>query len=645
MDERTGNASSSTGGASSTDGAGPSDEALLARILAGTARATGEEFFRSVVRNLAVAVGSAYAFLAEVEPAHTRVRSLALWGRGRFLDNVGYDLRGTPCEDVIRGVMCHHPRDVQRKFPDDPMLVELAVESYLGVPLLDAQGQVLGHLAVLDTRPMSDEPRRLSIFQIFAARAAAELERLRLQRAQAESERRFRDLFDEAPIGYVYEDTQTRFVSANRAAMQILGLRPDQVANTVGRTLVAQTPENLGRLAPSLAAEQAGRELASIELELRRVSDGKPVWVQRWSRPEPDGKHTRTMIVDITDRVLAQRERNHLRQQNVYLREEIASEHNFDEIVGGSLQMRTVLDKVAQVAATDSTVLIVGETGTGKELIARALHAASRRKDKPLIKLNCAALPTGLIESELFGHEKGAFTGAVEKRVGRFALADGGTIFLDEIGDVPLDVQVRLLRVLQEREFEPVGSARTVEVDVRVVAATNRDLRQAVEEGTFRRDLYYRLAVFPIEVPPLRERHGDIGLLANWFVSRCAARMGKAIDAIDPATTRLLEQYPWPGNIRELQNLVERAVILAKDRTLRIDATLLHAGAAPASGQPAAPPRTAAENERQHILQVLDRARWRIEGEAGAAKALGLHPNTLRSRMKRFGIARPHDPS
>jgi len=623
-----------------------SDDDILRRILEGTARATGEEFFRSLVRNLGMAIRTAYAFTAEVSADRKRVRTLAVWGEGRFLENFEYDLEGTPCEEVIRGELCHHPRGVQAKFPRDRLLVEMGVESFMGVPLLDDLGQVLGHMAVLDTRPMSDEPRRLSIFQIFAARAAAELERVRMQKALIESEQRMRDLFDEAPIGYVYEDTNTRFVTANRSFMKMLGIRPEELTSTVGLSLVAPTQEAQERVHDSLRAEQAGQEKPFIDLELRRKDNGQSVWVQRYSRPEPDGKHTRTMIVDITARVLAERERTRLTQQNTYLREELKGEYNFEEIIGSSAGLRGALAKVKQVAPTDSTVLIQGETGTGKELIARALHSNSRRKDRPLIKLNCAALPTGLIESELFGHEKGAFTGALEKRVGRFALADGGTIFLDEIGDVPMDVQVRLLRVLQEQEFEPVGSTRTLKVDVRVIAATNRDLADAVKKGDFRADLFYRLNVFPILVPPLRERREDVPLLAHYFAAKYATKIGRRVDAIADETMRHLLAYPWPGNIRELENVLERAVILSSENTLVIDPAMLSVEARPpvaldpGRGEGDAGVLTAAENERVHLRKALEKANWRVEGERGAAKALGLHPNTLRSRMKRLGIQR-----
>jgi formate hydrogenlyase transcriptional activator len=505
---------------------------------------------------------------------------------------------------------------------------------------------------VFDRRPMPLGAVQLQIFRIFASRVAAELERLGIESRLRTSEKQFRDLFEEAPIAYVYEDTDTRFLSANRAFMELLGLGPADVPGTYGLSLVAPEQENQSRVQESLESEQRGRERGAIEIELRRKDNGRPVWVQRWSKPEPDGKHTRTMIVDITARVLAERERARLQQQNAYLREEIRADHDFDTIVGASPAIRRVLQQIERVAPTDSTVLILGETGTGKELIARAVHDLSTRRDRPLIKVNAGALPAGLVESELFGHEKGAFTGASERRVGRFALADKGTLFLDEIGEMPLDVQVKLLRVLQEREFEAVGSARTQRVDVRVVAATNRDLEGAVAEGTFRSDLYFRVNVFVVRVPPLRERREDISLLVHFFMSRYGARLGRRFTGVDPATMSRLREYPWPGNIRELENVVERAMIVCDGPVLEVEEGLLTPrsvlrmdGAVPAARSSSSPELepsglTLGELERRRIEESLERCGWVIEGAAGAAAMLGLHPNTLRSRLKRLGISR-----
>jgi formate hydrogenlyase transcriptional activator len=329
-----------------------------------------------------------------------------------------------------------------------------------------------------------------------------------------------------------------------------------------------------------------------------------------------------------------------LTQEKVYLEEEIRTEHNFDEIVGESAALRRVLKEVETVSPTDSTVLIRGETGTGKELIARALHHLSPRLDRTFVKLNCAAIPTGLLESELFGHEKGAFTGAITQKVGRFELAHQGTLFLDEVGDIPPELQPKLLRVLQEQEFERLGSTRTLRVDVRLVAATNRDLASMSANGQFRRDLYYRLNVFPILLPPLRERREDIPRLVRHFAHKVARRMGRHIETIPAEAMEALVHYPWPGNIRELENVIERAVILSPGPELYINLGELTAAAAQAEVLPGATV-TLADAERDHILGVLRDTGWVLGGPNGAAARLAMKRTTLQSKMKKLGISRP----
>ncbi|HSC06423.1 MAG TPA: sigma-54 dependent transcriptional regulator [Steroidobacteraceae bacterium] len=345
-----------------------------------------------------------------------------------------------------------------------------------------------------------------------------------------------------------------------------------------------------------------------------------------------------------------------LQAENRYLQDEISEGANHGEIIGESKALAAVMRKVDQVARGDTTVLIEGETGTGKELIARAIHERSPRRQRPLVKLNCSAISAGLVESELFGHTKGAFTGATERRIGRFELADGGTLFLDEVSELPLETQTKLLRVLQEQEFEPVGSSRTVRVDVRVIAATNRDLQRDVASGRFRADLYYRLNVFPIEVPPLRARREDIPALAVHFLARSARKLGKEITRIQAESLELLVEHSWPGNVRDLQNAIERAAVLASGPELVIDWELgpevEAAQAAPgadahrgerASAQPSmsAPPATSLEEvERQHIIAVLRQTRGVIEGPHGAARLLDLKPSTARFRIKKLGISR-----
>jgi len=342
-----------------------------------------------------------------------------------------------------------------------------------------------------------------------------------------------------------------------------------------------------------------------------------------------------------------------LERENAYLQEEIQREHNFVEMVGSSPALTAVLAEVDKVAPTDATVLIYGETGTGKELIARAVHSRSARRDRPLVKVNCSAISAGLVESELFGHVKGAFTGALERRIGRFELADRGTIFLDEVGELAPETQVKLLRVLQEQEFEPVGSSTTRRVNVRVIAATNRRLSEAVAEGRFRADLFYRLNVFPLEVPPLRDRLADVPQLAAFFLARYAKKFGKRVETVSETSMRRLMEYGWPGNVRELQNVIERAVVLAAGPVLDVDPE--PTASRPATPTPVAAPAVAVAPvkdgeglpamleavERAHIIAALEQSGGVVDGARGAARRLKMHPNTLRSRIEKLGIKRP----
>jgi len=344
--------------------------------------------------------------------------------------------------------------------------------------------------------------------------------------------------------------------------------------------------------------------------------------------------------------------KNQLHEEKLYLEDELRSQHNFEEIIGEGTTLKRILKQVETVAPTDSTVLIRGETGTGKELIARAIHNLSARRERTLVKLNCAAIPTGLLESELFGHEKGAFTGAIAQRIGRFELAHRGTIFLDEVGDIPLELQPKLLRVLQEQEFERLGSTRTQRVDVRVVAATNCDLEEMVADKHFRSDLFYRLNVFPVTLPPLRERSEDIPLLVRFFAQKFAQRMRKRIEAIPTEALSVLIHYHWPGNIRELENVIERAVILSRGPELEIPVNEMKAQvkSAASAASTASTASTASHNsgdltleaaEREHVLRVLRETDWVVSGPTGAAARLGLNRSTLQSRMRKLGITRP----
>ena len=777
-----------------------SDNAALRAIAEGVEAETGERFFSSLARSLALALEVGFAFVTRISEDGTHCKLLALWERDHFGCNTQLPVKGTPCEGVLRGQIVHYPDELCARFPGALLPARLGAQSYCGVPVFDAQGRVFGHVAVLDDKPMPDGPRGVTVMRIFAARVRAEVERLHMQDALREanqrltqSEEQFRDFFEEAPLAYVI-GSRAGIIRFNRTAARILGVKPEEMAGLHWRSLFHHTPEarqllregvklvesrteacgmdlelrrredgrplwiqcwwkwesggkyprvmffdvtdrvlmeqekarlqahneylqeenkrlqeqfrdffeeaplayvvgsaagiirgnrtaarmfgvtpeemngfnwrslfpdtaeTQRRLRQALKQVEGGREACGTDLELRRKEDGRPVWVQWWSKREEGGKYARIMFLDITDRVLMEQEKTRLQTHNEYLQEEIKQFHHFDEIVGRSATLNSVLDKVRLVAPADSTVLILGETGTGKELIARAIHSASSRHERPLIKVNCAALPASLIESELFGHEKGAFTGATEKRIGRFELANGGTIFLDEIGELPTEVQIKLLRVLQERELERIGGNSTITVDIRVIAATNRDLTQAVAEGKFRRDLLYRLNVFPIVMPPLRQRPDDIPLLVHYFVQRHAGRIGRPITHVPAAAMERLTAYPWPGNIRELENVIERAVILSSGPDLELASELIpsiavtvddtsNAGLTTDTGALNPADGSLGHIEKEHILKVLQRTNWRIEGPNGAAAILRLNPSTLRSRMKKFGLERTRDMS
>jgi formate hydrogenlyase transcriptional activator len=391
------------------------------------------------------------------------------------------------------------------------------------------------------------------------------------------------------------------------------------------------TPEGTGYLMPLL---RRSRILGVLELD----------WREGLLHREIDFlKQIADQVAIAIENAFAYAEVRQLKEQlsreKLYLEDENRSEQGFEEIVGRSSGIRAVLRNIELVAPTDATVLIYGETGTGKELVARAIHERSPRSSKPFVKLNCAAIPTGLLESELFGHEKGAYTGAIMQRIGRFESANHGTAFLDEIGEISLELQPKLLRVLQEREFERLGSARTIKTDARLIAATNRNLAACVQEGTFRADLFYRLNIFPIHVPALRERREDIPLLVRHFAQQCAHRMNRAIDAIASETMEALVRHPWPGNIRELQNVIERSVILSPGPVLRVPIAALDSHCIPDEEETRC--RTLKEAEREHIVSILKETNWVVTGPQGAAARLGMKRSTLQFRMKKLGIVRP----
>jgi PAS domain S-box-containing protein len=596
-----------------------------------------------------------YAFVTECADETTRnLRILAFWTGDGFADSITYNVHGTPCENVVSGQICSYPERLQSLFPLEKELVTLNAEGYLGAPLYDRDGHIVGHLAVIDTKPLYPKPYDISILKIFAARAAAELKRKRAEEALMASEKRFRALFESAPIGVSINNPQGTFVQVNKSLQEMIGFTEEELQQVNFGAITHA--EDIAQ-SKQLFVEMVQGERKGFQVEKRYVKkNGDVMWASTNCAAIWDEGgifvYTFAMVEDITKRKQAEQAlreamakveelKNRLQAENVYLQEEIRTHHNFEEIIGSSPAMRKVFQSVEKVAVTDTTVLITGETGTGKELVARAIHNLSPRKDRPLITVNCAALPAGLIESELFGHEKGAFTGAVARKKGRFELADGGTLFLDEVGELPLETQAKLLRVLQEHSFERVGGTQPLKVNVRVLAATNRDLQEQVNHGAFRADLFYRLNIFPIPLPSLRERGEDISLLTNYFVARFARRMGKKIDRVSHGALERLMRYPWPGNIRELANLIERAVILCDGGMLQPDHLGLTEHIPTAVASEIAQVATLQETERDHILKTLEKTNWIVGGPAGAAQLLGLNRTTLLARMKKLGIEKP----
>jgi PAS domain S-box-containing protein len=467
-----------------------------------------------------------------------------------------------------------------------------------------------------------------------------------VEQALREGEERFRTTVDTAPAMIWAVGTDMKCTYVNQRWLEFTG-RPQEKELGTGWTEAIHADDYDSSL-HAYESNFKARQPFALEYRMRR-QNGKYRWVLGTGIPRfaPDGAFLGYIgtCVDITERKdsevalrTAHEElhqlKNQLEAENISLQQELQLDDKFGEIIGQSDAIKYVLFKVTQVAPTNTTVLITGETGTGKELVARAIHGASDRKDKPLIKVNCGALSPTLIESEFFGHEKGSFTGAIARKQGRFELANGGTIFLDEIGELPPELQVKLLRVIQENEFERIGGSKTIKVNVRIIAATNRNLKLEVEKGAFREDLWYRVNVYPITVPPLRQRKDDIPQLVEYFAQTYAKKSGKVISSVSPRALHSLEVHSWPGNVRELANVIERAVIHTPGSVLQLVDQWEPVVAEPGTTQ------TLEEVEREYIVRTLEQTGWRIEGKSGAATILGLNPSTLRTRMMKLGIQR-----
>jgi PAS domain S-box-containing protein len=627
------------------------EDKILRFLVEGTVSETGSEFFRALARNLSEALQTYGALITEYLPETRRLRALAFWLKERFVENYEYAIDGTPCQAVIETKSrAHFAERLLDFFPNDSDLAALGAVSYMGTPLLDADGTLLGNLAVLDNRPMPAEPQLYELFDLFAVRAVAELRRLRAEAATREREAQLSLLLHTAMDAILVLDGEFRITRLNPRATELFACAEEDLAGESFLDFLSST---------------AVTKFSRLTNELQTRPGERPLWLPegleaiRWDKtPIPaeaaisrylyNGAPYYTVFLrSMRERLEAERRIRALIEEAESLRAVVGEMG----IMGRSAGIRAVCNSIRQVASTNATVLILGETGTGKELVARAIHDAGARRGEALVRVNCAAIPESLIESEFFGHEKGAFTGAMARREGRFAQADGGTLFLDEIGELPLDLQAKLLRVLQEGEFEPLGGTRTRKVDVRVMAATNRSLEDEISDGRFREDLYYRLNVFPIRVPALRERGDDIFLLAEAFGRRFAERMGRRFEELTDEDRWLLKAYSWPGNVRELQNVVERALILSSGRKLDLSRAMPQAdGGKQAEAVTAAstalhPAKVLSaveleEFEKRNLLRALETCGWKISGAEGVSALMGLPASTVSSRIKALGIRR-----
>ena len=630
------------------------NEAIRA-ILEGTSTETGRGFFGSLVDNLSKVLNTHGAWVTEYLEDEGRLRSIACVMGGQRLKEFVYSVAGTACELVVHEKRLVHVREkLFSKYKGNPDLKDFPSEgivSYLGYPLVDVDGSILGHISVIDKDPIPEDLQVFNIFRIFANRGTAEMQRLRAEREILEREEKLRRLFDSAMDAIVEFDKDFKVTRINPAASRLFGYEGDRVlGRLVALLLNKESGVKLMKLTEFLDDKPEGEKFIWIPEGLRAANQKGAEFPAEATLSGFEIGHNRfyTLILrNVNEKLLAENKIRSLTLESEYLKEELKALTEPEGIIGGSEPLRRVLEDVKRVAGTEATVLILGETGTGKELIARSIHSSSRRSQKPFVKVNCPAIPSNLIESEFFGHEKGAFTGATNKREGRFSVADGGTIFLDEIGELSTDLQSKLLRVLQEGEFEPVGSSKTVKVDVRVIAATNRDLLKEVKEGRFREDLYYRLNVFQLELPPLRERAGDIEKLARAFTDKYSKRNGITVDPLTKQDIARLESYPWPGNIRELQNVMERAVITATGGRLNLERALPASRDDIVTGLDPGPADDGAhvlsdkelkELERKNIVRALEKTGWKVAGKDGAAAILGIPTSTLNSKIKSLGI-------
>jgi len=607
---------------------------------------TGEEFFQRLVAHVSKTLGVDTVWLAEYHAEQNAMSTMAFLHKGTYMNNMSYLIEGTPCEAIVRSTeVVHYPRRMRDLFPGKhTMMARFASESYVGASLHDSEGCVIGSVAILHSQPVPLTDAIQRILRTIKTRTESELMRFKREREVRARQNQLMGLINGMHDLLINLNQHGQIIMANATAESQLQMDSSSMTGLP----IASFLTDAGKSKVLTAIEQlisTGKRYGWLPGGLQLLSRSGDSFEAEGtlSRYELDSKVYYTLVLRRKEDSQEDDKVKDLIDQTEHLGEEVEDLQQSCQLIGESQVMKRLLQNIYMVAGTDATVLINGETGTGKELVAQHIHQSSRRRNRPMIAVNCGAIPANLIESEFFGHAKGAFTGATSERKGRFHLAHGGTIFLDEIGELPPELQVKLLRVIQEGEFEPVGSSKTVKVDVRIIAATHRNLFQLCCENLFREDLYYRLNVFPIEVPPLRERLEDIPLIAQKYMDKQGKRLGKAIGNLDEVQRTILTSYRWPGNVRELQNVIERAAIISQGGGIDLQAFLRQVKPKTeikghAAQQPILTRKEFLEFEKQNILRALEATNWKVSGKNGAAALLDMVPSTLSSRITALGI-------
>jgi len=611
---------------------------------------TGEEYFQRLVKQISALLGVDTVWMAEYHPDQNAMSTLAFLHKGAYMNNMSYLIEGTPCEEIVQShEMVHYPRAIRELFPSDhSMLAKFSSESYVGASLCDNSGSVIGSVAILHSRPVLLDEAIHYMLTTIKSRSESELVRFKKEREIRVRENQLLGLINGVQDLLINLNQRGQVVMVNSIAESHLQLDSSSMIGMPIATFLSDASKS-NVLSTIEDLQRTSRRYGWIQGDLKLLPRlGDPFDAEgTLSRYELDKQAYYTLVLRRKVGNYGSDKSKDLIHQAEHLGEELDELQQSCQLIGESQVMKRLLQSIYTVANTDATVLINGETGTGKELVAQHIHQSSHRSKKPMIAVNCGAIPANLIESEFFGHAKGAFTGATSERKGRFQLAHGGTIFLDEIGELPMELQVKLLRVIQEGEFEPVGSSKTIKVDVRIIAATHRNLFQLCCENLFREDLYYRLNVFPIEVPPLRERLDDIPLIAQKFIDKHAKRLNRSFDKLNEAQRNILRSYRWPGNVRELQNVIERAAIMSKSG--QIDLSAINRQVKPRtekiSDQPILTRKEFLEFEKQNIIRALEATNWKVSGKDGAAALLDMVPSTLSSRINALGISLTRRPS